>query len=185
MARAADPHLPARIAAAADALWREGGEAAVTIRDVAARARTTTPSVYAHFKDRAAIVAAIRQLARGRFEAEMEKATGLADGNRRLLAIAEKAPRDYELLFGYGYRQRVAADRLAAEFAGFEAHVAAVGVPAARVRETALALISLLHGAAMFRLAHDKPTPWWAEIKAATLAACEDLIAARRSGKRR
>ena len=56
MPRQADPTLPSRIAEAAYALWRKDGDQAVTIRDVAKRARTTTPSVYAHFADRAAIL---------------------------------------------------------------------------------------------------------------------------------
>ena len=60
MPRAADPELPSRILDAADALWREGADAAVTIRAVADRAATTTPTVYAYFKDRHALVVALR-----------------------------------------------------------------------------------------------------------------------------
>src|SRR5262245_38921553 len=128
MARPPDPSLPRRILAAADALWREGGEAAVTIRDVASRAATTTPSVYAHFEDRAAILRGVRALARARFEAAMSKATGVVDGSRRVLHFVEAHPRDYELLFGYGYRERVEEGARATEFAAFEDHVRKAGV---------------------------------------------------------
>src|SRR5262245_35622820 len=104
MPRPADPSLPSRIVAAAYTLWSEGGEAAVTIRDVAKCASTTTPSIYAHFEDRAAIMRGVRGLARRRFDATISKATSVPDGSRRILDFVEAHPRDYELLFGYGYR---------------------------------------------------------------------------------
>ena len=50
--RQPDPELEARILEAADALWRRGGEKALTMRAVAKAARTNTPAVYRRFKDR-------------------------------------------------------------------------------------------------------------------------------------
>jgi AcrR family transcriptional regulator len=180
MPRPPDPSLPQRILAAADALWREGGEAMVTIRDVARRASTTTPSVYAHFEDRAAIVRGVRALARSRFEAALGKATGVLDGSRRVLDFAEAHPRDYELLFGYGYRERVKKGARAAEFAAFEEHVRKAGVREPDVQETALAIASLLHGAAMIRLAHAVADASWPQWRKAALSACATLLEARR-----
>lgn len=183
MPRPADPSLPFRILAAACALWSEGGEAAVTIRDVARRASTTTPSVYAHFADRAAIVRGVRALARGRFEAALAKSTGVGDGCARVLDFVETYPRDYELLFGYGYRERADLSVLAIEFAGFEGHIRRAGVGEDDVRPTALAIASLLHGAAMFRLAHEAPGVWWPEYRKAAVCACATLLEARGGGK--
>lgn len=181
MPRAADPSLPFRILAAAHALWSEGGEAAVTIRDVASKAKTTTPSVYAHFDDRSAILRGVRALARGRFEAAVAKSTSVLDGCARVLDFVEQYPRDYELLFGYGYRERVDPRVQAAEFAGFEAHIRNSGLREKDVRPTALALVGLQHGAAMFRLAHAAPdgSSWWKDMRKATLDACAALLAAR------
>ena len=185
MPRHADPTLPSRIVDAAHALWRKGGEAAVTIRDVARRARTTTPSVYAHFADRAAILRGVRMLARHHFEAAMAKSTGLLDGCARLLAFAEEHPRDYELLFGYGYRERVESGVQAAEFADFEGRIREVGVREQDVRPTAQAIASLVHGTAMFRLALQRPDPSWSEFRKACLDACALLLEQRRQASRR
>ena len=179
MSRPADPSLPFRILAAAYALWSEGGEEAVTIRAVAKRASTTTPSVYAHFADRRAIMRGVRALARGRFEAAMAKSTSVPDSCARQLDFVETYPRDYELLFGYGYRDRVGRGVQAAEFAIFEGHIRNAGVRERDVRPTALAIASLIHGTAMFRLAHDGPDAWWPEFRSATLDACAVLLAAR------
>jgi AcrR family transcriptional regulator len=180
MPRPADPSLPFRILAAAYGLWSDGGEEAVTIRDVARKAKTTTPSVYAQFEDRAAILRGVRKLARGRFETALARSTSFSDGCRRVLDFADDHPRDYELLFGYGYRDRAARREHDIEFAGFEAHIRSAGVPEPDLRTTALAVSSLLHGAAMFRLAHDSPGAWWRERRKATLDACAALIEVRR-----
>ncbi len=179
MPRHADPTLPGRIVEAAYALWRKDGDEAVTLRDVARRAGTTTPSVYAHFADRAAILRAVRMLAHDRFVAALAKSTGVIDACGRMLAFADEHPRDYELLFGYGFRDRVEPAVQAAQFAIFEANIRQAGVPERDVRPTALAIRNLVHGAAMFRLAQDKPGPWWSESRAACLDACAALLELR------
>lgn len=179
MPRHADPTLPGRIVEAAYALWRKDGDEAVTLRDVARRAGTTTPSVYAHFADRAAILRAVRMLAHDRFVAALAKSTGVIDACGRMLAFADEHPRDYELLFGYGFRDRVEPAVQAAQFAIFEAYIRQAGVPERDVRPTALAIRNLVHGGAMFRLAQDKPGPWWSESRAACLDACAALLELR------
>ena len=185
MPRPADPSLPSRILEAAHALWSRGGEAAVTLRDVARKAVTTTPSVYAHFDGRDRLMAGVRMLARRRFEQALAPSSGFADGCRRVLDFADAHPRDYELRFGYGYRDRATRSVQEAEFLGFEEHVRRAGVPPRAVRPTAFAVSSLLHGAAMFRLAHDKPGGTWRERRQATLDACDALLEARRRKPRR
>lgn len=179
MPRQADPTLPGRIVEAAYALWRKDGDGAVTIRDVAQRAKTTTPSVYAHFTDRAAILRAVRMLAHDRFVAALAKSKGVIDACGRMLAFADEHPREYELLFGYGFRDRVEPAVQAAQFAIFEGYIRQAGVPDRDVRPTALAIRNLVHGTAMFRLAQDKPGPWWPESRAACLDACALLLERR------
>ena len=99
------------------------------------------------------------------------------------LAFADEHPRDYELLFGYGFRDRVEPAVQAAQFAIFESYIRQAGVPDREVRPTALAMRSLVHGAAMFRLAQDKPGPWWPESRTACLDACALLLEQRRRGR--
>ncbi|CAN5896030.1 hypothetical protein BH11PSE3_BH11PSE3_15970 [soil metagenome] len=87
----------------------------------------------------------------------MEQSTGVRDGCARLLDFAESYPPAYELLFRYGYLDRATPALQAAEFSLFEGHMRRVGVRERKVRPTALAVATLLHGAARFRLAHEAP----------------------------
>jgi AcrR family transcriptional regulator len=185
MPRQADPTLPSRIIEAAYALWRKGGTEAVTIRDVAHRARTTTPSVYAHFEDRAAILRGVRTLAHGHFVAALAKSTSVLDACTRMLTFADEHPRDYELLFGYGFRDRVEPAVQAAQFAVFEGYIRQAGVGERDVRPTALAIRNLVHGAAMSRLAQERAGPWWPESRTASLDACALLLEQRRQAPKR
>ena len=119
MPRQADPTLPSRIAEAAHALWRKDGDQAVTIRDVARRARTTTPSVYAHFADRAAILRAVRELAHGHFVAALAKSKSVIDACGRMMSFSYEHPLDSEMLIGYCFSDRVEHALKAAQFAIF------------------------------------------------------------------
>jgi AcrR family transcriptional regulator len=176
MPRPPDPDLPGRILAATDALWRESGDDGVTIRGVAARAKTTTPTVYAHFVDRAALMTALRERAWARFLAEMAQSRSIEDGCARYIGFAERQPHDYELLYGRGWRDRAPEDARVVEIGGFEKLLVNAGVDRRRAHGTALAIIMLLHGAAMSRLANPLETPWWTDARRACLSACRTLI---------
>ena len=63
MPREADPELETRVLAAALKLWNRGGEKAVTMRDVARAAGTTTPTLYERFKNKQDILKALRMQA--------------------------------------------------------------------------------------------------------------------------
>jgi AcrR family transcriptional regulator len=95
---------------AADALWQSGGEEAVTIRGVAARAATTTPTVYSYYPDREALLTVLRALAFQRFSACLAKSRDFQDVCARHLEFGTSHPRDYELLYGRGWMERVTAD---------------------------------------------------------------------------
>ena len=56
MPRQPDPDLEDRILKAAQALWKRGGDKALTLRAVARAAGTNTPAVYRRFKDRRDLV---------------------------------------------------------------------------------------------------------------------------------
>src|SRR4030095_6601472 len=146
---------------------------------VARRAKTTTPSVYAHFADRAAILRAVRELAHEHFVVALAKSKSVIDACGRMLAFADEHPRDYELLFGYGFRDRVEPAVQSAQFAIFEGYIRQAGV-AQRARPPARPIRSVVHGVAMFRLAQERRGPWWPESRAACLDACAVLLEHRR-----
>ncbi len=121
----------------------------------------------------------MRELAHTRFVTALAKSESAIDACERMLAFADRHPRDYELLFGYGFRDRVEPAVQAEQFGVFEGHIRRAGVSDRDVRATALAIRSLVHGAAMFRLAQDEPGPWWPESRTACLDACAALLELR------
>ena len=104
--------LRADILAAATALLeRTGSEEAVTLRAVAREVGISAPSIYSHFPDREAIVAAIVDGAFGDFNAAIESASDAATaagagplgrlraGCAAYLRFAAERPNRYKLLF--------------------------------------------------------------------------------------
>ena len=176
MPRPADPALPERVLDAADALWRQGGEAGVSIRGVAEKAKTTTPTVYSYFADRETLLTALRARAYRRFSDFMAKSTSFRNSCERHLEFADKHGRDYELLYGEGWFRRAAPETRNAEIGVFAGHLVRAGMPEERATETAYAILMMLHGAAMHRLANDRPSPLSRKIRAACLSACETLL---------
>ncbi len=95
------------LAAAADLLERDGNEDAVTLRAVAREVGISAPSIYSHFDDREAIVAAVIDSVFTDFVAALRAAiVGVDDPVQRLrrvgrayLAFAAERPRRYRLLF--------------------------------------------------------------------------------------
>jgi AcrR family transcriptional regulator len=104
MPRQPDPNLEDRILNAAQALWKRGGDQALTMRAVARAAGTNTPAVYRRFKDRRDLVRGLvlRTVARLRrhFEAG-ETLEGMAEA---YVEEALRAPHEYELFYEYGHQ---------------------------------------------------------------------------------
>src|SRR5436190_17293694 len=118
MPRQPDPELPPRILAAADQLWQQGGEDAVTIRGVAAAAGTTTPTVYSYYESREALLTALRAVAFARFTAYLAKSKSFEESCERHLEFGERYARDYELLYGRNWLERVTPERQTIEIGG-------------------------------------------------------------------
>ncbi|WP_189093251.1 TetR/AcrR family transcriptional regulator [Deinococcus ruber] len=96
------------LAAAADLLDR-GGEAAVTLREIALTVGISAPSIYAHFTDREAVVAALVSETFDLMESDLRAAMEQAgpDPVTRLRALAAayldfavRWPQRYRVLFG-------------------------------------------------------------------------------------
>lgn len=101
--------LRAEIVAVAAELLDAGGEQAVTLRDIARRIGIASPSIYAHFSQREAIVAAVVLQTFAELRAELDAARTRAgdDPAARLqalcaayLAFSQGRPRRYRILFG-------------------------------------------------------------------------------------
>src|SRR5262249_22693918 len=159
MPRSADPELPHRILKAADALWQSGGEEAVTIRGVAAEAKTTTPTVYSYYEDREALLTALRAVAFRRFAAHLSKSRDFRDACARHLEFGTSHPRDYELLYGRGWMERVATDAQKGEIERYTAHLVRAGVDEGKAAQIAYPIMMMLHGVVMHRLLNKKPSP--------------------------
>jgi AcrR family transcriptional regulator len=183
MPRTADPELPHRILKAADALWQAGGEEAVTIRGVAAEAATTTPTVYSYYADREALLAALRALAFQRFSAYLGKSRDFRNACVRHLEFGTSHPRDYELLYGRGWMERVTTDAQGSEIERYTAHIVRAGVDESRATQIAYPVMMMLHGVVMHRLLNKKPSPLGRAIAAACLEACMTLLESAQQGK--
>ncbi len=110
-------------------------------------------------------------------QVKLNAATTTAELCRTYLAEAEAKPRDYELIFGSGWRERTSpadverflgrlVDRITTE-------TRCGGVTA---RRTALQVWLQLHGAATQRASGTRPGRLWREIAATALDACAVLI---------
>ncbi|QOZ35825.1 hypothetical protein XH92_32460 [Bradyrhizobium sp. CCBAU 53421] len=183
MPRTADPELPHRILKAADALWQSGGEEAVTIRGVAAEAATTTPTVYSYYADREALLMALRKLAFQRFSAHLAKSRDFHDMCARHLEFGTNQPRDYELLYGRGWMERVTTGAQASEIERYTTHIVRAGVDESKAAHVAYPIMMMLHGVVMHRLLNKKPGPLGRTIAAACLDACMTLLESARQGK--
>jgi len=183
MPRTADPDLPHRILKATDALWQSGGEEAVTIRGVAAKAATTTPTVYSYYADREALLTALRGLAFQRFSAYLAKSRDFQDACARHLEFGARHPRDYELLYGRGWMERVTVDAQRVEIERYTSHLVRAGVDESRAAHVAYPIMMMLHGVVMHRLLNKKQGPLGRTIAAACLEACNTLLESARHTK--
>ena len=175
MPRLADPDLPHRILKAADTLWQAKGEPGITIRGVAAAAKTTTPTVYSYYADREALLVALRSVAYLRFVAYMTKASNFKELCARYLEYGDNHPRDYELLYGRRWTERVSPEAQSTEIAGFARELVKAGVDETRAIETAYPIVMMLHSLVMNRL-NRKPSAIGVKIRAACLDACVTLM---------
>jgi AcrR family transcriptional regulator len=94
----ADPALEMRILDASKKLWRRGGEKALTMRAVAAAARTTTPTVYGRFRNKLEIMRAVRLHVRQELFAVLKETQSPREVCERYINFALDRPHDYKLL---------------------------------------------------------------------------------------
>lgn len=96
-----DKHLEERILKAAQRLWKTQGEKGLTLRAVARKAGTTTPTVYKRFRNKEALRLALAHRIREELTDDVLSSPSIEQFYRRFLAYVEAHPREYELLGAY------------------------------------------------------------------------------------
>jgi AcrR family transcriptional regulator len=101
--RIADVNLSERILDAAYDLVKKQGIESVTLRAVAVKAKTTTPTVYARFATKDALLLALADRLRLEFAAEMMRQPTLHKAAECYLKHAVDNPHDYKLVYEIGW----------------------------------------------------------------------------------
>lgn len=176
MPRARDTRTEGRIFEAAFRLWTKGGERALTMRAVAQAAGTTTPTVYARFRDKKDILRKLRAHAIQDLVCALETAGSAADTCRYFLDFAAAHPNEYRLMV-VDWAARLSRKEPKPTFELIKSRLARElgGEPSDHVR-LALALGEVLHGTATMLLTEDVHAKVARELREACLTACEALI---------
>jgi AcrR family transcriptional regulator len=182
MPRARDARTEGRILEAAFRLWTKGGERALTMRAVAGAAGTTTPTVYARFRDKRDILRQLRAHALEDLVQALEKAESAAGTCRVFLDFAAAHPNEYRLMV-VDWAARLSRKEPKPTFELIKGRLARElgGEPSDHVR-LALALGEVLHGTATMLLTEDVHAKVARELRQACLTACEALIECARAG---
>lgn len=99
MPRKPDPDLEDRILKAAYALWKRGGDKALTLRAVARAARTNTPAVYRRFTDRRDLLRGLLRRSVARIRQNFEAGKTLEEMIDAYVDTALQEPHEYELFY--------------------------------------------------------------------------------------
>jgi len=185
MPRQPDPDLEERILKAADALWKRGGEKALTMRAVARAAHTNTPAVYRRFKDRRALVRGLLRRIAARIRTQFE-AGGTVEGMAEAyVEYGLQLPNEYQLFYTYardlsppkgqGPARPIRETR--PNFAFVEQQLAAsLGGRPEDYTQLALAIWATLHGTTTLLLSKSIPEGHEEELRAACRTAIQALL---------
>lgn len=99
MPRRPDPDLEKRILKAARALWKRGGEKALTLRAVAKAAGSNTPAVYRRFKNRHEIVRALLRQHQAELGEHLRRCGSIEEMGEAYLDWALGRPHEFELFY--------------------------------------------------------------------------------------
>lgn len=99
MPRHPDPDLEERILKASQALWKKGGDKALTMRTVARAAGTNTPAVYRRFKDRQDLLRALMRRIAKRVREQFEVGMTIEGMSEAYVDSALREPHEYELFY--------------------------------------------------------------------------------------
>ena len=176
MPRTPDAKLEEKIVNAAYSLWIKRGEKALTMRAVARKAGTTTPTVYERFRDKRDLLKLLRARALKSLVDVLEPAHSAAEVCRRFLAFAAIHPHEYRLLTA-DWGARLSRNEPKPTFEIVKARLAEQlgGKPDDHFR-LAMALGALLHGTATMLLADGVQQHVAREMRSICNETCETLI---------
>jgi AcrR family transcriptional regulator len=185
MPRHPDPNLEERILKAAQALWKRGGDKALTMRAVAWAAGTNTPAVYRRFKDRRDLVRALLLRIAGRIREQFAAGNTVEGMAEAYIDSALKEPHEYELFYANSrwLVQRKGAGgtkpirELRPNFAFVEEQLARrLGGRPEDHTQLALALWATLHGTTTLLLSKSIPEGHEPALRAACRATVKALL---------
>jgi AcrR family transcriptional regulator len=177
MPKKPDKKVEGRILDAAYQLWIEGGEHALTMRAVARRAATTTPTLYERFRDKRDLLLALQARAQeGLFNA-IKPARSITDACRFAIDFTLAHAHEYELV-AKDWAARLSRKEPTPAFDLIKGRLAEQfgGAPEDHV-QLALGLATLCHGASMLLLGEGVGPDVGAAIKEACVAATDSLMA--------
>jgi AcrR family transcriptional regulator len=185
MPRHPDPGLEERILKSAQALWKRGGDKALTLRAVAKAAGTNTPAVYRRFKNRRDLVRGLLLRTVNRIGKSFHAEETIERLAETYVETALAAPHEYELFYTYGRelspRKGKGLPRPIREsrpnFALVERRLAErLGGKPEDHTQLALAMWALMHGNTMLLLSESIPEGHQEELRAACRAAVKALL---------
>jgi len=186
MPRKPDRELESRILNAAYRLWKEQGEHGLTMRAVAKLARTTTPTLYERFKDKNALMVALRSRAQQMLFDAVQHAKSIAEMCRIALEFTAGHSHEYELV-AKDWAVRLAKKDPTPTFDFVKEKLAhQLGGPPNDHVQLALSLTMLYHGTSMFMLSDQLDAETASFLKEACITAVNTLVQeAERKSRRR
>lgn len=175
MPRKPDPQLEQAIVDAGLRLLDRQGISAVTMREVAKAAGTTTPTLYERFKDREALLDSITNFHRDRLVATLEPDDSLEEAGRKFLAYCRRNPNSVLLLL-----QRIAKNLKAKKqgpvYELVRSNLVKIdGLTAKEAEDLTLATSSLIFGTALL-ISNLGPGPAATELERAMLKLMRRLV---------
>jgi AcrR family transcriptional regulator len=149
MPRKADPNLERTIVDAAIRLLEKGGLEAITMREVAKAARTTTPTLYERFTDRDALLRAITDIYRDELSRRFDAHDSIERMGDKFLEFCIEKPHAIELLIER-VAQNLKGDVKGPIYSMVRSNLMKLnGFPPKQAEELTLATTSTIAGAAL------------------------------------
>lgn len=184
MARITDPDLEQHILRKSLALLDRRGPEALSMRSVAKAAGTTTPTLYDRFKNHENLLAAITRFLNQELLFRVAAEKSIEEMALAYIGYAAEYPSRYEFL----YKQRAKVWETDAPKPIFEALknqlAIQLKIPDAVLDETGLAVMALVHGSALFKIAMGANAAG-GDVDKATRFALKRIVADGRKSKGR
>jgi len=185
MPRQPDPDLEDRILKSAHALWKRGGEKALTMRAVARASKSNTPAVYRRFKNRQDIVRALLRRIQDDIRGYLVSCRSIEEMGEIYVDYALSHPHEYGLFYAY-VRELSPAPR-AGKVRPIRESRPNLGLMEKRLAERlggspedhtrlGLALWAAAHGTAMMLIDQAIPAGHEAELRAAFAESVEAML---------